>query len=439
MKKTILGLSLLSVFTAEAQNKPNFIIILADDMGYGDISCYGNTQIMTPNLDQMAKEGVRFLDFHSNGAVCSPTRASLLTGKYQQRTGITDVITAKDHREIGLSLSQKTIAEALKNEGYATGIFGKWHLGYDEKYNPIHQGFDEFTGYVSGNIDYQSHIDQAGYPDWWKADKVENEKGYSTNLITNNAIDFIKRHKEKPFLLYIAHEAPHFPYQGLNSKAIRLPHSPGTVNRDEIPSNGPAKDIFPVYKEMIEILDSDIGKTLNILKELKLDKNTFVIFCSDNGALKPGSNGMLNGFKGSVWEGGHRVPAIVRWPEHIKPGWLSQEVILTMDIFPTLLELAGSVKHSKIDGVSIANHLLYQKPLAPRTLYWQYGNKYAVREGKWKLVVLGLNAKPELYDMILDCEEKNNIAEDHLNIVNVLQSEYKKWELNVNKGVKKIF
>lgn len=438
MRITIFGLALLGALTAKAQNKPNFIIILADDLGYGDISCYGNTHIKTPNLDQMAKDGVRFLDFHSNGAVSSPTRAALLTGKYQQRTGITGVITAKDHREVGLSLSENSVAEVLKEEGYVTGIFGKWHLGYNEKYNPIHQGFDEFIGYVSGNIDYHSHVDQEGYPDWWKADKLANEIGYSTDLISQNAIDFIIRNQGKPFLLYISHEAPHSPYQGLKSKAVRYPHTPGAVNEVDFPTIGSGKDIFPVFKEMIEILDASIGKTLNILKQLKLDNNTIVIFCSDNGAPKVGSNGTLRGGKGSVWEGGHRVPAIIQWTGHIKPGWISQEVILTMDIFPTVLELAGNVKNTEVDGVSIAKHLLYKKPLVSRTLFWQAADRYAVRKGKWKLVVTGFNAKPELYDMILDFEEKNNVADDHPDIINKLQDEFKKWELNVNKGVKKI-
>lgn len=278
-----LALIMLTV-SAQKQAKPNFVIILADDKGYGDISCYGNTQIKTPNLDQMAKEGVRFLDFHSNGAVCSPTRAALLTGKYQQRTGITGVITAKEHREVGLSLSENPIAEALKKEGYVTGIFGKWHLGYDKKYNPVHQGFDEFIGYISGNVDYHSHFDQEGNSDWWKDDKLANETGYSTNLISQNAIDFITRHQKKPFLLYISHEAPHSPYQGINSKADRFP---GALNGVDFATNGSEKNIFPVYKEMIEILDESIGETINTLKKLNLDENTMVIFCSDNGATKP--------------------------------------------------------------------------------------------------------------------------------------------------------
>ena len=417
------------------QQKPNFIIILADDLGYGDISCYGNAKIKTPNLDLMAREGVRFLDFHSNGAVCSHTRASLLTGKYQQRTGITGVITAKEHREVGLALSEVTLAEAFKKEGYVTGIFGKWHLGYDPKYNPVNQGFDEYIGYVSGNIDYQSHVDQEGNADWWKADKLENEKGYSTDLISKNAIDFIERHQENPFFLYIAHEAPHSPYQNRGSVGDRYP---GAKNGTDFSTSGSEKDVKTMYKDMVEILDESVGETFNTLKRLGLFENTIVLFLSDNGAVSYGSNGILTGFKGSVWEGGHRVPAIIQWPGHIKSGWISQETVLSMDIFPTFLDLAGVKEFNKVDGVSIANHLLHQNSLAPRTVFWQHGNQYAVRNNKWKLVVSGINKKPELYDIAVDVEEKNNVADDFPYIMNELQAEYKKWESTVNRGVKKI-
>ena len=416
-------------------DKPNFIIIMADDMGYGDISCYGNQQIKTPNLDRMAKQGVRFIDFHSNGAVCSPTRAALLTGKYQQRTGITGVITAKSHREVGFALSEHTFAEALKKNGYSTGIFGKWHLGYDPKYNPVNQGFDEFIGYVSGNVDYQSHVDQEGNADWWVADKLKNENGYSTDLISRNAIKFIEKQQGKPFLLYIAHEAPHSPYQNRSSKGDRYP---GAKNGIDFPTSGSEKDVATMYKDMVEILDEGIGETISTLKRLGLYENTIVLFFSDNGATSKGSNGFLRGFKGSVWEGGHRVPAIIQWPGHIKSGWISNETVLTMDIFPTMLDLAGIVKPKEIDGVSLVNHLLLQKPLDSRPLFWDTGRSIAARKGKWKLVLPEPNSKPELYDLEKDLEEKDNVADQNPSIVNELLSELKEWKVNVNKGVKKI-
>ena len=172
-------------------SRPNIIIILADDLGYGDLACYGNTTHRTPHIDRLAREGIRFLDFHSNGVVCSPTRASLLTGKYPQSTGITGVITAKDHRDTGLDLSEVLIPEILKGNKYRTGMVGKWHLGYDTAYSPVRQGFDTFRGYVSGNVDYISHYDQENYFDWWANTEKSDEKGYTTDLITEHALSFI--------------------------------------------------------------------------------------------------------------------------------------------------------------------------------------------------------------------------------------------------------
>ncbi|MHC4518058.1 MAG: sulfatase-like hydrolase/transferase, partial [Planctomycetota bacterium] len=198
--------------TADDDERPNIILIMADDLGYGDIGCYGGW-IQTPNIDALAKGGMRFTDYHSNGAVCSPTRAALLTGRYQQRCGIDAVVTAKGPaRETGMAQKEITFAEVLKQRGYVTGLFGKWHVGYRVQFNPTKQGFDEFIGYVSGNVDYHTHIDQANITDWWKGPKKAPEEGYVTDLVTKHAVDFLHRHKDEPFCLYLPHEAPHYPY-----------------------------------------------------------------------------------------------------------------------------------------------------------------------------------------------------------------------------------
>ena len=218
--KYIIFFFVLFFFSCSSNDKPNIILIVADDLGYGDLSIFGNKYISTPNIDKLGKEGIIFTDFHSNGSVCSPTRAALLTGKYQQRVGVSGVITAKNHRDKGLSTNEITFANIANEAGYKTGIFGKWHLGYDSKFNPVYQGFDEFVGFVSGNIDYHSHIDQEGYTDWWFDNRLNEEVGYSTDLITKHSVDFIKKNKDENFLLYIAHESPHYPFQGRNSKKI---------------------------------------------------------------------------------------------------------------------------------------------------------------------------------------------------------------------------
>ena len=209
-----------------------------------------------------------FTDFHSNGSVCSPTRAALLTGKYQQRVGVGGVITAKNHRDKGLSTDEITFANIAKKSGYKTGIFGKWHLGYDPMFNPVNQGFDEFRGFVSGNVDYHSHIDQEGYEDWWEDDKLKKEIGYSTDLITKHSIDFIKNNKEEKFLLYIAHESPHYPFQGRNSEKLR------EIGKEFIWSLPENKN--EIYKEMIEVMDEGIGKVIDLVYELNIDKNTII-------------------------------------------------------------------------------------------------------------------------------------------------------------------
>jgi len=284
--------------------RPNIILIMADDLGYGDVGCYGSKKIQTPNINALARGGVKFTDYHSNCPVCSPTRAALLTGRYQQRSGIEGVIYAKGPtRQTGIALEEITFAEVLKKRGYATGIFGKWHLGYNVEFNPAKQGFDEFVGYVSGNVDYHSHIDGAGVEDWWKNCEKVPEEGYCTDLITKHGIEFIERHKDEPFCLYLPHEAPHYPYQGREDPPERL--SGGRKGK-----KNKGNEITRAYKEMVEVMDEGIGRIVETVRRLGLERKTFIFFCSDNGATKRGSNGALSGYKGSLREGGHRVPPV---------------------------------------------------------------------------------------------------------------------------------
>lgn len=419
-------LALTTVACSKKENKkPNIIIIMADDLGYGDISCYGNSYINTPNLDKMAAEGIKFTDFHSNGSVCSPTRAALLTGKYQQRVGIDGVVTAKYHRDHGLAVSEKTFAESMKEEGYVTGMFGKWHIGYKKEFNPIHQGFDEYIGYVAGNVDYHSHIDQEGYEDWWNGDTKKNEKGYSTDLITDHAVDFIQRHKEEPFMLYIPHEAPHGPFQGRTSKAERYI---GWKNDPNHKLNMSKEELNAVYKEMIEVMDEGIGKVMATLKELDLDENTFVFFCSDNGGTsKVGNNGPLKGFKANLAEGGHRVPAIAWYPNKIKGNQINSETILTMDLYPTMVEMAGGAVPENIDGISVKENLFNGTPLPKRDTYWAYVGRKAMRDGDWKLMLPKKNAAPQLYNLKEDIGEQNNVASQYPERVNKMMEKVTAW------------
>ena len=406
-------------------NSPNIIIIMADDLGYGDLSIYGNKKIQTPNIDMLGNDGLLFTDFHSNGTVCSPTRAALLTGKYQQRVGVKGVITAKNHRHVGLSLKEKTFAEIAKQVGYQTAIFGKWHLGYEPKFNPTQQGFDEYIGFVSGNVDYHSHIDQEGYEDWWFGSELKKEKGYSTDLINKHAVDFIKRNKDQRFLLYIAHEAPHYPIQGRLSPPER---GSNRVNGKGSNAFGSEKSKSIIYKEMIEVMDEGIGKVIETLSELNLDKKTIVFFFSDNGGTKLSNNGELRAGKGSVYEGGHRVSALVWAPELIKAGRVSNQQIMTMDIFPTVANLIGAVPDQEIDGISFKNHLLNGEKIEDRSLFWEYNNNFAMRKGKWKIVIGRKNKIPELFNLEKDLGETLDIAEQNPRLVKEMMTELEAWK-----------
>lgn len=434
----LLGTFLLAVVTlscsAQKPGKPNIIIIMADDMGYGDLSSYGSTMINTPNLDKMAVEGIKFTDFHANGPVCSPTRAALLTGKYQQRVGIDGVVTAKHHRDKGLAPSEKTFAEVIKEAGYVTGMFGKWHVGYKTEFNPINQGFDEYIGYVSGNVDYHSHIDQEGYEDWWVGDKITNEEGYSTDLITKHSVDFIKRHKDEPFLLYIPHEAPHGPFQGRTSPAERYV---GWKSGSKPVHKKSKEELNTLYKEMVEVMDEGIGEVMKTLRELHIDKNTLVFFCSDNGASsRVGSNGPLRGYKSTLWEGGHRVSAMAWYPGTIRPNQVKDETVLTMDLFPTIMDVVGAEIPEDLDGISIKDNLFQAKPLPKRDLFWGYAGRKAIRQGDWKLILPKKDASPLLYNLSNDIGENNNVAGQHPKLVKSMLRKLEVWSENVYSSSK---
>lgn len=421
---------------AETQQRaPNFVIIMADDLGYGDIACFGNTKINTPNIDALARNGIRFTDFHSNGAVCSPTRAALLTGRYQQRSGVEGVITAKSHRDKGMALAETTFAEVLRPAGYTTGMFGKWHLGYPARYNPVHQGFSEFTGFVSGNVDYHSHVDQEMYLDWWQGDRIDNEPGYLTDLVTNYGITFIKKHQAQQFCLYLAHGAPHYPYQGRQDPAIRQAggQRPGRE----------ASDVERRYKEMIEVMDEGVGRIVSTLKGLGLQENTMVFFLSDNGPTGRvislfNSTGPLRGSKGTVWEGGHRVPAVASWPGHIPVGRVSHETAMGMDLLVTMASLARAPLPTDrpVDGVDLSPVLLGKGSLAPRTLFWRAGRGKVARRGPWKLLVQG--QKAQLFNLDDDIGETRDLGQAHPEVLAELLKTLEAWEADVSQGVTRI-
>jgi arylsulfatase A len=412
---------LVAAGPAVAGQRPNIILIMADDLGYAGLSCYDNTYgIKTPHLDHMADNGLKFTDFHSNGAVCSPTRAALMTGRYQQRTGITGVVTAAACRNQGLALSETTLAEVLKPGGYRTAMFGKWHVGYSPKFNPVNQGFDEFIGFVSGNVDYQSHLDQVQMEDWWKQDQLVPEEGYQTTLVGNHGVDFIDRNAGQPFFLYLAFGAPHYPIQGPNDPPVRGKDAVRVKNFD----------VERAHREMIESMDMEIGRIKAKVDELGLTQNTLIFFCSDNGharGAKWSADPRLRGSKGSVFEGGNRVPGIAYWPGSIRPG-VTTETTMTMDLLPTCAALCSAPlpPDTTLDGIDLSTLLLEGTPLPGRSLFWHHGPDGALRRGPWKYVKAS-GGKETLYNLEEELSEKKDLSEKHPEKFRDLKKQYKEW------------
>lgn len=417
---------------------PNIILIVADDLGYGDVGCNGGKRAGTPHLDQLAKGGLRFTDFHSNGSTCSPTRAALLTGRYQQRAGIEEALAEKSP---GLRKHETTIAQRLRTQGYRTAILGKWHLGSRPVSHPLLFGFDTFRGCLHGGIDYQSHVNRFGTLDWWHDEKAVTEEGYAGDLLTDHAVRFINDHKTEPFFLYLSHTSIHFPWMAPKDKAYR---EVGKTYLD-LTRVGPhqGKKITDVVAAMIENLDQSVGRIVAALREHKLERDTLVFFTSDNGGYTgyPGvvgpisDNGPLRGGKAGVYEGGHRVPAIAWWPGKIAPQTVTDSTTMTMDLMPTFLDLAGASlpaadSPQALDGVSLQPLLLTARAPAERTLFWRNGPLKAVRSGSWSLVLMRDNS-PELYDLANDLRQKRNLAAQEPKRVAALAAELADWERKV--------
>ncbi len=398
---------------------------MADDLGYGSLGCYNSKEVSTPNIDRLAASGMLFTDFHSNGAMCTPTRAALMTGRYPQRcTWVDDEELSPVFREQrrknlpqrwawGIARDELTIARVLQESGYRTGLIGKWHLGYDFRFHPMNYGFDEFRGFVGGSVDYHTHVAQHGLRtlDWWHDMEIRNEDGYATDLLTKYAINFIERNRDRPFFLYLAHAAPHAPWQGREPKEKKPP--------------------VATYKEMIEILDESVGLVVEALRHLDLIESTLVVFCSDNGADAPpgiSANAPLQGKKGSMQEGGHRVPFIASWPGRIRPGSKSNATVMTMDFLPTFAELAGSKlpPDRQIDGANIMPILSNEVSGSERVLHWLFADSWCVRRGPWKLSGKG-KTPLALVNVERDLEERTNLLKDHPELAGGLRELHRNW------------
>lgn len=441
----------------ELKNKtkqPNIVIILADDAGYGDLGGYYGGKAKTPHLNRLAREGMLFTDFHSNGPMCSPTRAALLTGRYQQRLGIeTALPTDWNDRGIGNKKNRNeiTLAEYLARAGYRTAIYGKWHLGKHPSANPVHHGFGEFRGLTCGCGDYFTKIDRNGFRDWWHNDSLSFQEGYTTDVITGNSVHFIESNSDRPFFLYVAYNAIHFPWQTAEDYNLetRREGEDFTGNKPGPKSKlGPhePEEVPSVLIKMIEELDNGVGRITDELKNQDIADNTLVFFTSDNGGYlnyngttwpEVGSNGPLRGQKGELYEGGHRVPAIAWWPGKIPALSVCDETAMTFDLLPTILDLLGiplpqEGSKNTIDGTTLLPVFMNNGRPEPRTLFWRMKNQKAVRQGDWKLVIGGPVNQPELYDLSTDIGETRNLASEHPGLVSHLKARLKNWEKDVD-------
>ncbi|MHC4398716.1 MAG: arylsulfatase [Planctomycetota bacterium] len=428
-------------YAADSPGRPNIVFIMADDLGYGHLGCYGQTKIRTPNIDRMASEGTRFTQCYAGHCVCAPSRSTLMTGHH---TGHTSV--RANGGGAPLVPEDVTVAEVLKQVGYATGGFGKWGLGdHGTTGVPYKQGFDQFYGYL-----HQVHA-HFYYP-WflWRNDRRhelpentgEQHAVFSHDLIANEALDFVRRHKEGPFFLYVPFTIPHFellvPQDSFEEYAGKFPEPTPYVDARKHYADQPAPRA--TLAAMITRMDRDVGRILDLVKELGIDDNTLVFFTSDNGGYRLApelfqGNGPLRGGKGSFYEGGIRVPMIVRWPGHVEAGQTDDFIWAFWDVLPTLADLAGATPPPGIDGISVAPRLLGKDQKQPdRPLYWEkipQGRggtppwSQAIRWGKWKAIREKPHLPTELYDLSRDIGETTNIAAEQPDVVKRIEQFFK--------------
>lgn len=419
----------------EAKDKPNVILILADDMGYSGISSFGGIGLETPALDKLAANGVVCTNFHTNAPVCSPTRVSILTGSYQQRAGLNSIYQGKGVED-GLDPKlHPSFVKQLKSEGYRTGIFGKWHLGINPRFNPVYQGFDEFRGFLIGNIDMISHRNRMNQPDWWHNTIAYEEEGYATHLYNKYAVDFI-RSKGKPFFLYVTHGAIHTPIQAPGDQPIRDGVNPPVYdNAKDLPDG----EYQRRYREMVKSIDEGLQQIIEELKKQGQLNNTLIIFTSDNGA-EPiadkkyfGANGFFNGAKNTLYEGGTRVPAIFYHPQSL-PHHRTNEMMMSMDLMPTILEFCGIQNKQKIDGTSLLPSLKSYKPMPERDIFWANVGWLAMQSGDWKMVSKGNSS--ELFNLLIDPKEQHDLSSIYPERIESMKTSANNWWKNVTKGTK---
>ncbi|HRK29778.1 MAG TPA: sulfatase [Tepidisphaeraceae bacterium] len=423
-----------------ADQRPNIVVVLADDLGYADLGAQGSGDIPTPHIDSIARAGARFTQAYVTCPICAPSRAGLLTGRYQQRFGFDDNGGPDPEANFGIPMSEKTIAESLKAAGYRTGIVGKWDVGIREGRRPNDRGFDEFFGFLPGVNDYirRDKGETAGLlgrpltngrsAPIYRNHEIVDEPDYLTDAFAREAVRFIQQSDDRPFFLFLPFNAVHNPMSAPKAYLERFPN----LQKDR-----------RIYAAMISAVDDAVGQIMQSLSDRALDRNTLVIFLSDNGgasgqgyaASSPARNDPLGGRKGTFWEGGIRVPMLISWPAKIAAGQTLSQPVSSLDVLPTSLAAAQArhLSQHALDGKDLLPLLLGENAAAPHeTLYWRYHRHFAIRESNWKLIALE-NRAVQLFDLDSDIGETKNLAQAHPEIVRHLRARLDQWAADLPK------
>jgi arylsulfatase A-like enzyme len=413
-------------FGGAPPSQPNIIFIMADDLGYADLSCYGRPDFKTPNIDRLAAEGMRFTQAYANSAVCSATRTALITGRYQYRlaVGLEEPLPGPSVH-VGLPPEHPTLPSLLKKAGYGTTLVGKWHLGWLPNYGPLKSGYEHFYGFRGGALDYFTHKPGTGTDvseDLWDQDAPIHQAGYLTKLLGDRAVSVIHDYgrEQRPFFLSLHFNAPHWPWEGPHDEV----ESKRISNLRDYDGGSQL-----VYAHMVEAMDEQVGRVMEALNAAYLAENTIVIFTSDNGGERFADTWPFTGKKSELLEGGLRIPAVARWAGHVRPDTVSDQVMITMDWLPTLLEAAGIQPDPAFpsDGMSLLAALGGDAPLVPRKLYWRFhaNVQRAIRDGDMKWLKIRNNTF--LFDVVSDPLERANLKDRQPEVYRRLVAEYAAW------------
>jgi len=418
---------------------PNIVFILADDLGYADVSCYGRPDLKTPNIDRIASRGVRFLQGYANSAVCSATRTALITGRYQYRLRIGLEEPLAGNANVGLPPEHPTLPSLLKKAGYSSALVGKWHLGVLPKFGPLKSGYDHFYGFRGGAVDYFSHTSGQDKEDLWDDDVLIHQVGYLTGLLGNRAVDVVNEYAKsgQPFMVSLHFNAPHWPWEAPGDEAesdrLRKPGSAGLSDFD----GGSQK----TYQRMIEEMDRQIGRVLQALDANGLTENTIIIFTSDNGGERFADTWPFTGKKTELLEGGLRIPTLISWPARIPQGRTSEQVAISMDWMPTLLAAAGAEADPSYppDGMNLLPALTQNMAPLPRKLFWRYkaNAQRAVRDGDYKFLKMLDNTF--LFNVVEDPLERANLKDRQKDVYHRLVREWSDWNASMLPEIKESF